>query len=1673
MGIYIVTGPRTWRVGALETVVVQAFGQKENFPVKLSIVSYPDKKTSYASQSLQLTSANNYQGIVKLMIDPKDLPRKGDSDQYVYLEARSNAFTKEEKVPVTYKNGFLFIQTDKPFYTPDQSVKIRVYSMDEELKPGRRNVILTFEDPEKVKVDIMAQSDLTGIISFPDFKIPANPKYGIWTIQAAYENHFTTSSVTKFEVKEYVLPRFFVSIEPEKNFICYDTFEDFSVKVKANYYYNKVVERGKVYLRYGIIQNGERKMMPKSIQVQQVINGEADFQFNSKKAVEELGYSELEDLVDSYLYITASVEESEDGRTEESENADVKYVLTPYTLKLIGTPLFVKPTLPYHIKVQVKDTLDKPVGNIPLRLTGEMISEDGVGEELKDNPSMRRRTDKNDGTAVFVLNFPSNVASLDFQITTEDPSLPEDNQAKAEYTAKSYNSLTKSYLYINWVGETKTLRVGDYLNVQLSPSSPYLAKLQHYSYLVISKGKILEFGTENRVHQSTTQNLNIEITPDMVPSIRLLVYYIITGDTTAELVADSVWVDIVEDCVNNQKVKLSTTTHKEELKPGRNMALTLAAQTNSLVALSAVDVAIYSVGKKSSKPLERVLRKIEESDLGCGAGAGLNNADVFRLAGLTFITNANIRASQDYSTKCNELVRPKRSLDFNGEVDKKAQKYRDKTLRACCMDGVTCFKDENNCTGGVKRLKSKNKGPICIKVFEECCLFAKTIKDKIDEAVHDVGMGRMYIRTVFDIDEPQIRSYFPESWLWEEHFITDRRGVKTVSVTLPDSLTTWELQGISMSDKGLCVAEPLKVTVFKDFFLDVQLPYSVIRGEQIQIKVVVYNYKNANIKGCVTVEVGKEICLFSDDSSQGAGKPYRCTMRTLTTSSLSTFTFNILPLELGIHDVVFTLSAQTHSEKVVKPLRVVPEGIKKEIYAGVTLDPQGIQGITKRRHELNYKIPQNIVPKSKVTRILSINGNVLGEVINAVLNSEKISYLISLPKGSAETELMRIVPIFYVYHYLETKKEWSLVGPSFIASQITMKKQMREGVSSLLLFRNRDFSYSVWRDSEPSTWLTAFAMRIFGEVEQYVSVDQMSVCNSLLWLTRECQSRDGSFKDNSNYQPLKLQGNLPRESKEKTLYLTAFVLIGMQKSFHICPVAQLEDPMNRAIEYLANNIQNAQSTFTLAITAYAFALSNVQHPKLQYAATVLKREAYSKGVGDVPLYLYWKDNLKKFDPTVPSADTARMVETTAYALMAFLKLGQKNYANPAIRWLQEQQRYGGGFYSTQDTVIALEALTEVAMMEKKLTLNMPVHVSYRKSGDFKRYELSEKSSFTRPDEVPLPEDLIISTGGASGIATAKVQTVYHVISPRNENCNFDIKIEPKLDWEGEESIFDEDTSQAMHLEACAKYKAPANEVATSGNAVMEITMVSGLEIDENYLDKLTRRVDQYVTDYKIEDGQVFLYFDWIPSDEDICVVLLVRKVFKVAVLSPGIFKVYDLHAPEQQCTIFFNPYITDKLEKLCSGEQCKCIEAKCPKLQAKLDTSITADDRKQAACKAGITYAYKVVVISSEEDGDFVKYTATLLDIIKKGKNPVKAKKDVKFIKKKTCKEDVINQGDQFLIMGKEGIQIRTGFEFQYEYPLDSSTWVELWPPACYTDKCDRFLDILNDFSESFLYEGC
>lgn len=97
-----------------------------------------------------------------------------------------------------------------------------------------------------------------------------------------------------------------------------------------------------------------------------------------------------------------------------------------------------------------------------------------------------------------------------------------------------------------------------------------------------------------------------------------------------------------------------------------------------------------------------------------------------------------------------------------------------------------------------------------------------------------------------------IREVFDETATDWEILCRDNGNV-TFGATLPHSVTTWEVNAVSVAPTGgICVADPLEIVASKSVFVEVNLPYSVIKNEQIEVPATVYNYGKYDIRVCIS-----------------------------------------------------------------------------------------------------------------------------------------------------------------------------------------------------------------------------------------------------------------------------------------------------------------------------------------------------------------------------------------------------------------------------------------------------------------------------------------------------------------------------------------------------------------------------------------------------------------------------------------------------------------------------------------------------------------------------------------------------------------------------------------------------------------------------------------------------
>lgn len=87
-------------------------------------------------------------------------------------------------------------------------------------------------------------------------------------------------------------------------------------------------------------------------------------------------------------------------------------------------------------------------------------------------------------------------------------------------------------------------------------------------------------------------------------------------------------------------------------------------------------------------------------------------------------------------------------------------------------------------------------------------------------------------------------------------------GTQTLQKKVPDTITSWLITGFSVDPvTGLGLTKrPSKLEVFQPFFVSLDLPYSIKRGEVVAIPIVIFNYLPEDLESV-------EVTLHNEDQS--------------------------------------------------------------------------------------------------------------------------------------------------------------------------------------------------------------------------------------------------------------------------------------------------------------------------------------------------------------------------------------------------------------------------------------------------------------------------------------------------------------------------------------------------------------------------------------------------------------------------------------------------------------------------------------------------------------------------------------------------------------------------------------------------------------------------------------
>ncbi|XP_069804243.1 complement C3-like [Dendropsophus ebraccatus] len=1620
--------PSVLRVDSEETIIVD--GQDTAFDADISIQDYPRKKFTLVTSKVSVNSNNKFFGSVKLTIPSNNLEKNPDKKQFVYVSVTSPICKLEKPVLVSYQSGYIFIQTDKPIYTPGSTVLYRIFTMSPNLIPVSKPVIIEFLTPDNVIVkDVAQQVNKNGIISL-SHKLPDLVSLGLWTISAKFADTLVQNYTTQFEVKEYVLPSFEIKIIPSKSFFYFDD-QKLRVDIEANYLYGKPVT-GKAFVLFGIKRDNEKTSLPDTIRRVEISDGEGSAVLERKDLAKY--FQEERDMLQWRIFVSVTVITDSGSDMVESVLDDIYIVTSPYKILFTKTSKYYKPGMPFDLMVFVTNPDGSPAHRIPV------VAQPGnVGGRTLE-----------DGTVRLALNTPSDISQLQITVSTTDEILPKERQASATMVASAYRPIGGNYLHLSVAGGELKPGENAVIHFNIRNSDPAVAnQINNFNYVIMNKGRIMKVGTQEKGKGQVLVTMLLPITEEFIPSFRILAYYTVTSGAGREIVADSIWIDVADTCMGTLVVTGEKDKDNAIQQPGGSMRLKLQADDMAAVGLVAVDKGVYVINNKLKISQKKVWDSVEKYDIGCTPGSGADTPGVFYDAGLALETSFKMTTPQRSEPLCQQKLKRRRrsSALLIQERDKKASQYTG-LEKECCQDGMLDSPMGHSCE---RRTRHIMDGPKCIDAFLDCCKhitkqkeIERKLKENNQEARSDADSDY--------IDDADIisRTQFPESWLWKVETMTekaDARGISTkiLPVFLKDSITTWEVLAVSLSEsKGICVSKPYNIQVMTNFFIDLKLPYSVVRNEQVEIRAILYNYGNKETKVRVEWTYNEQFCSLST-----AKKKYRQEV-VIQPSSSRAVPFIIVPLSLGNHEIEVKAAGQFVSDGVKKKLKVVPEGRRlTQTLKSVVLDPERKGGV---QEELISAVdPKNIVPKTDVDTIVTIQGSPISQMVEKSTEGGNLNHLINTPGGCGEQNMMTMTAPLIATHYLDFSNQWEKLG---LQRREQAVQFIKNGVVQQLTFAKNDASYGAWISTPSSTWLTAYVVKVFSLASSLIDINKDVICNSVKWLLLNKQNPDGEFREDAPVYHQEMVGGITKGSAELDSSLTAFVLVALLASEQTCAdrVGSLPAGIDKALRYLNDRYETLKKPYSIAITSYALAKAG----KLKDIKKLMSASTDNT---------HWDEAGSRF----------LSLEATSYALLTLLKMKDFDKVARLVKWITEQRYYGEVWGSTQSTMMQFEALAQYQIdvpSFKDLEMDVSFKLPGRSQGTTHRLSL-QNALLARSEQTSQLGDFIVSAKG-KGQGTLTVLSAYYALETEKEKkCNnFDLSVTIKEEPHVKRP---EGAEMTVSMTICARYL--KNHDATM--SILDISMMTGFAPDIDDLNKLKKPKDRSISNFEInkgafDKGTLILYVDQISHKEEDCIKFNLHQYFKVGLIQPGSVTVYDYYSPENRCTKFYHMEEGSKLlGKICRGEVCRCVEENCF-MQQKLE-EVDAVARLTKACEPGVDYVYKTTLTAIETVDKYETYVMTVHTIIKEGTDVILANKNKRnFISHVKCKKALnMKIGRDYLIWGVNKDLWNTGSEFAYMITTD--TWMEMWPNnrECQDAEYEEVCEDLARFTDELEFRGC
>uniref|UniRef100_A0A8C6VD15 Alpha-2-macroglobulin n=1 Tax=Naja naja TaxID=35670 RepID=A0A8C6VD15_NAJNA len=578
---------------------------------------------------------------------------------------------------------------------------------------------------------------------------------------------------------------------------------------------------------------------------------------------------------------------------------------------------------------------------------------------------------------------------------------------------------------------------------------------------------------------------------------------------------------------------------------------------------------------------------------------------------------------------------------------------RDFTVENLCLQAKLWFSNQEGLPGQKAQLHlSAFPGSLCaIHAVDQSVFLLKPEAELSPEKVSSncISFGRIASLTfcsLVSFSGSQGNSHSQLHSSSRKNDVSEEPKEIALPVTIPDTITEWKAGAFCLSaDAGFGLAQPTFLKAFQPFFIELTLPYSVVRGEAFPLKATVFSY----LTYCIRVRISLMPSADFEASPMQKEEDSYC----ICANGRKTVSWMMTPKILGKCNYNTSAEAVTSNQLCGNEIVEVPTIGNKDVV---------IKSLLVEVYPLNH-----------MSFSFPFSGDILGGAI------KNLNKLLKMPYGCGEQNMALFAPNIYILNYLNKTGQ--------LTQEIKSKAigYLEAGYQRQLNYKHRDGSYSAFGKpylEEGNTWLTAFVLKSFARARSIIFVEDKHINDAQNSLTRQ-QENDGCFRSAGSLFNNALKVQEEGERKQRCFF--------GNESRH--PVVQ------NALVCLEKVTEAKEIHIYLrALLAYAFALAGKDDKRQEMLDSLLK-VAVKDEDGSIHWERSWKPKQRSDFPLSLRAPSAE-IELNGYVLLALMTKkpspSQEELTTAAaiVKWLTKQQNPNGGYSSTQDTVVALQALSQ-------------------------------------------------------------------------------------------------------------------------------------------------------------------------------------------------------------------------------------------------------------------------------------------------------------------------------------------------------------------------------------------